>query len=308
MSRDISPPSDKPLISIVIPVYNDAARLRKTLEALQDQTYPSDRYEILVVDNGSTDESPDLVRTCNEATLLHEVENTSSPYSARNRGIEVASGEIIVLLDATCVPARNWIEEGVKCLEEQGADLIGGNVEFSFYGAEPTAGEIYDALTNCQMEESIQQGKAKTANLFIRRSVFDAIGLFPEGIRSGGDVRWTRQATDEGLVLSYCAGAKVYKPARRLRALIKKQWRVAKGKPAIWRQEGREMGLIKLCVLSILPPAFQWVKEKAENRGYLEDRRRILKLWCVRYVINFVMRTGQGYAVLRYSLGSRGGK
>lgn len=298
MSRSTFPPPSWPFVSVIIPVYNDAERLRQTLVALLAQTYPSECYEVIVVDNGSTDASPEVVRSYDGVTLLYENEHRSSPYSARNRGIEVAKGEIIALLDATCVPVREWIAQGVRCLSSKGADLVGGNVEFSFQG-EPTAGELFDSITNIRMRESVQQGKAKTANLFVRRGVFDAMGLFPEGIRSGGDVRWTRRATEEGYVLVFCEGATVRKPARRLWALLKKQWRVAQGQPAIWRQEGREIGLLKIAILAFLPPSISRLKEMIRKRGGPGAENRVVELWLVYYVIRFVMRAGQGFAVMK---------
>lgn len=294
--------SQCPFVSVVIPVYNNAARLQKTLEALGDQTYPPEQYEVIVVDNGSTDGSPDVAASYEGVQLLYEHEHLSSPYSARNRGIEAASGEIIALLDATCVPVEDWLEEGAACLVHEGSDLVGGNVDFAFRGERPTAAEVYDSVTNVQMKESIEQGKAKTANLFTRHDLFEDIGLFPEGIRSGGDVQWTRRAVRKGYSLSYCEGATVYKPARQLSALVKKQWRVGKGKPAIWRQEGRQLGLVKLAILAVLPPGFSWLREKAESRGYIKRKDEVFKLWVVRYVISFVMRSAEFVSTLRFYL------
>lgn len=301
--QHILPLSGPPRVSVVVPVFNDAERLQQTLEALRTQTYPDERHEVIVVDNGSTDGSSEVARAFDEVTLLYELDHLSSPYSARNRGIEAAKGDDIALLDATCVPVREWMAEGVQCLSSKGADLAGGNVEFSFQG-KPTAGELFDSITNIRMRESVQQGKGKTANLFVRREVFDAIGLFPEGVRSGGDVRWTRRATEEGHVLVFCEGATVRKPARRLWALLKKQWRVAQGQPAIWRQEGREIGLLKIAILAFLPPSVSRLKEMVQKRGGPEAERRVVELWLVYYVIRFVMRVGQGTAILRHAFRS----
>src|SRR5690606_14677185 len=150
--------------------------------------------------------------------------------SCRNRGIEIAKGAVIVLLDATCVPTEDWLFNGIKFLQETDADIVGGNVLFDFEG-KMTAGKIYDSLTNIKMKESIEKGIAKTANLFIKRSAFDKVGMFPEGIRSGADVRWTYRATSNGLKLMFCPEAVVMKPARGFKELIKKQWRVGSHQP-----------------------------------------------------------------------------
>jgi len=159
-------------------------------------------------------------------------------------------------------------------------------------------------LTNIRMRESVEKKKAKTANLFVRREVFETIGLFPEGVRSGGDVRWTRRAVDEGYVLCFCQGARVWKAARPLRALLKKQWRVAKGQPAIWKREGRGIGLGKVFLLAFLPFGFAKVKKRAEESDYLEVQGRTAALWGAHCVVNFIMRVGQGYTLLTDDLGS----
>jgi cellulose synthase/poly-beta-1,6-N-acetylglucosamine synthase-like glycosyltransferase len=289
-----------PYVSVVIPVYNDVHHLRETLEALEKQTYPDEKCEVFVVDNGSTDESVEVASSFGDVAVLFEHQHLSSPYSARNRGIEASSGDVITLLDATCVPVKDWMEEGVRCLVNGESDLVGGNVDFAFRGERPTAAEVYDSVTNVQMKESIEQGKAKTANLFIKRDLFMEIGLFPERVRSGGDVQWTRRAVKEGYLLSYCEGATVYKPARQLSSLVKKQWRVGKGKPAIWREERREIGLMKLAILAVLPPGFSWLKEKAENRGYINGKGEVFTLWVVRYIISFVMRSAEFVSTLRH--------
>lgn len=109
-------------------------------------------------------------------------------------------------------------------------------------------------------------------------------------------------------MLVFCEGATVCKPARRLWALIKKQWRVAQGQPAIWRQEGREIGLIKIAILAFLPPSVSRLKEMIRKRGGAEAERRVVEIWLVYYVIRFVMRVGQGAAILKHTFRSRSEK
>jgi len=285
-----------PFVSVVIPVYNDAPRLRQTLEALQKQTYPSDCYEVIVVDNGSTDESVQVARGFSDVEVLIETQHTGSPYSARNRGIEVARGEIIALLDSTCVPVEHWMEKGVECMTAGGADLVGGDVAFSFQG-DPTPGELFDALTNIRMRESVKQGRAKTANLFVRRNVFDGLGLFPERIRSGGDVRWTQRAVTENYVLAFCEEARVHKSARSLLPLLKKQWRVGKAHPKVWREDGREIGLIKVLTLALIPPSRAQLRKTVQESRYPEAEKHLWTLWLVNYLARFITRLGQGYTL-----------
>jgi len=285
-------------VSVVIPVYNDSGRLQKTLASLRTQSYPNECYEVIVVDNGSTDESVEVASSFDEVNVLFEHHHLSSPYSARNRGIEQASGEVIALLDATCVPVEGWLREAVKCFEETGADLLGGDVQFSFQGQEPGPGELYDSLTNVQMKESVAKGEAKTANLFVRREVFEEIGLFTEGIRSGGDVEWTRYATDRGFDLAFCEEATVFKPARGLLSLIRKQWRVGKGKGEIRNHPWPRLQALKLLIIALLPPGFEWLRKKAEDRGHLNGKIDAVELWFVRYIVSITMKCAISYVYI----------
>ncbi|WP_081927513.1 glycosyltransferase [Halobellus rufus] len=226
-----------PFVSIIIPVYNGADRLEKVLEALQRQTYPDEHYEVLIVDNGSTDRTPEVI--ADSPFQGYEETDIQSPYAARNTGIKQSQGNIIALLDATCIPVDNWLEAGIECFDDEMTDLVGGQVTFEL-GDDPTPAEIYDSKGNVQMKQNIRERDvAKTGNLFFKREVIDSIGMFSENVRSGGDVLWTGKATKKGFKLIYCANAEVYYPAKRFQSLVRKQYRVGKGRPKIWKVNGK---------------------------------------------------------------------
>ncbi len=220
-----------PLVSVIIPVRNDAGGVRSCVEVLQRQSYSEDRIEILVVDNGSTDDTWEVISELGVRALRETSARNS--YAARNRGLVESTGEIIAFTDADCVPHERWVHAGVRALLEQGADLAGGRVRFDL-GPRATGAEIWDSVTNMQMADSIRtRGVAKTANLFVRREVVDAIGAFPTAAPSGGDVAWTARATAAGFRLVYAADAEVRHPARRLGALVRKQIRVGVGQASL---------------------------------------------------------------------------
>ncbi|SKB70619.1 Glycosyltransferase, GT2 family [Parapedobacter luteus] len=257
-------------VSIIIPVYNDEKYLISTLAAISPQINDKKHIEIIIVDNGSSDTFQWLEQS-EQIKLLREKTNLNSPYSCRNRGIEIAKGDIIVLLDATCCPQNDWLEKGLNYLDTTKADIVGGNVLFDFAG-KVTGAKLYDAMTNIKMEESIKKGVAKTANLFIKKSVFDKIGLFPEGIRSGADVRWTYKATSNGLKLVFCHDAIVYKPARGFKELLKKQWRVGLHQPLIWHELGKRKSKIGM-VARLLTPVNPVVIKKNMDKRFGDEAR-----------------------------------
>ncbi|TVQ80523.1 MAG: glycosyltransferase [Bradymonadales bacterium] len=221
-------------LSVVIPFCDDLQSLDRSLDAVLAESKRFGSTEVILVDNGSKLDYQSLTHR-HEVRIITELEKLNSPYSARNRGIEVSKGGIIVLLDATCIPRPGWLAAGVSALDEKSADIVGGEVRFDINEESSTA-EIYDALVNIRMKESIMTRQvAKTANLFIRRKVFEAIGLFAEGVRSGEDVGWTSRAVEYGFRLEFSSEAVVVKAPRRLREVLRKQWRVATWQPRIRR-------------------------------------------------------------------------
>lgn len=291
-------------VSIVIPVCNDAEAVKKTLKVLTDQSQESVLHEIIVVDNGSSDASMETVELFPEVVLIKEHTHLGSPYSARNRGIERSKGNIIVLLDATCTPEPNWMMNGVNCLMSSDAGIIGGNVLFNFEGR-VTAGKVYDSLTNIRMKESIfQRNVAKTANLFIRREVFDKVGLFPEGIRSGADVRWTRLATRNGVKLLYCEGAVVQKKARTFFELLDKQWRVGAHQPLIWAEEGKKVRVVDGIRKFIIPTSGKHLKILLKSHPNKDLIRLFPKLWIMEQVFRMEMAVANIYGIFKFKIKS----
>ena len=93
---------------VVIPVYNGEKTLKTCLTALEKQTIRRDEYEIIVVDDGSTDSSGELAKAGADEYFYQE---NQGPASARNLGAQKANGDIILFTDSDCEPTENWIEE-----------------------------------------------------------------------------------------------------------------------------------------------------------------------------------------------------
>lgn len=205
-----------PLVSVIVPVFNDAGRLRSCLLALAAQSYPRDRFEVIVVDNGSTDGPEAVIALFPFADLI--AEPGAGSYAARNRGIDAARGNVIAFTDSDCIPAPTWIEAGVAALTaEANCGMVGGAIEL-FYACPPrlTDVEQYEAVFAFPQQMYVTQSHyAATANLFTWRRVFDQVGRFQAGLRSGGDREWGNRLYAQGLAQKFSPAAVVYHPARR---------------------------------------------------------------------------------------------
>jgi len=280
--------------SILIPVLNDAEELETVLAGLALQTVDSSRFEVIVIDNGSDDHTRQVVDSFDGVRYLQEIDYLESPYSSRNRGIEASNGDIIVLLDSTCKPERDWLEKGLHCMKEQKADIVSSSVKFDFRG-DVTAGKVYDS-NNMSSEFSVnEKGVAKTASLFVRRELFDRVGFFPEGVRSGADVRWVSAATAAGYKLVFCNESVAWKKARTWLESIKKQWRVGKGQPAIWREKKESVNLIKKMARHLLPYHPRRVTKLASGKGVKVSKPVKVRLYFFTYFIRILMAAANIY-------------
>jgi glycosyltransferase involved in cell wall biosynthesis len=284
-------------VSVIVPVLDGSAHVERCLAALQVQSHPAAWLEVIVVDNGSRDDTRRRVRQ-HRVTLLVE-SGRRSPYAARNAGIRAASGEVLAFTDSDCVPAKDWVERGLAALEREGADLVAGHVRFGF-GGTPSAAQLMDAITNLDQQGSVAaRGVAKTGNLFVKRRVFDELGPFDSRRRSGGDVEFTARATGAGFCLVYAGDAVGEKPARRVFALARKQYRVGRGQVASAHGRGARRAVALREILARFRPARpRVVRESLARRGPAGSEARTWAVWATSWLINVIHGLGMLHAWL----------
>ena len=184
-------------VSIIIPVLNGAEVIAGCLEAVLAQDLPRTAYEVLVIDNGSTDATPAVVRRY-PVRLLHE--SFRSPYAARNTGVRHARGTLLAFTDDDCRPAPTWLRAAVTA-RAAGAQVLAGQVVHTIENAR-NPWECHSALFFLRQADYVAQGWAATANLCIPRALFEQVGPF-HLVRSGGDKEWGLRATAQGIRLTY---------------------------------------------------------------------------------------------------------
>ena len=219
-----------PFVSVVVPVLDGEQTISACLTALSNGDYPPDRREILVVDNGSTDRTADIVRSF-PVTYLRETRR--GPAAARNHGIEVSRGEIIAFTDADCLPTTGWLGGLVAGFQNEEVGGVAGEI-LPFPARTPA--ERYAArIRHLSPERYLQRPIfpfAVTANLAFRREVFEAVGLFDPASPRGGESTdfCTRFFRGTGLLLELAPRAVVFHRHRATTAdFLRQQWGYGRG-------------------------------------------------------------------------------
>ena len=204
-----------PTVSVIVPHLNQPAFLENCLSSLDAQTLPRDRFEVIVIDNGSTQLPVDLVAKHPGVRLVQEME--PGPGPARNRGVQEASGNIFAFVDADCRAHPDWLRAGVTKIEASAPHtILGGDVQIWRDDKEQfSATEAYESIFAYRFKLYIEQrGFSGTGNLMAWRADFDKVGPFA-GINVAEDIDWGRRAVQAGCKFVYAPEMIVYHPARK---------------------------------------------------------------------------------------------
>jgi GT2 family glycosyltransferase len=204
------------IASVIIPCYGAVDQVRHCLEGVFRQTCGRDQLEIIIVNNGDPSDYATLEAEFPFVVWLHEAKPGS--YAARNTGLKRATTETIAFTDSDCEVSEGWIEEGLKALDTSTAAIAAGDTRYS--GPTGRRLNVWESLEEVFFMQHRQRflveklGVAACANLFVRRSAFDQVGLFDTDLMSFGDGDWVRRAVRQGAKLIFAAEAVVYHPRR----------------------------------------------------------------------------------------------
>lgn len=221
-----------PFISVIIPVYNDPVGLKDTLHSIVLQEYQGD-FEVIVADNGSTDNTLDVVDKYRDdyPELIKVVieDSLQSSYAARNKGLEVARGSIIAFIDADMSVEKDWLSRISDSLENNNADYLGCGVEI--HSDDDSIFALYNKIEGFPVEEYINNRHfAPTCCLIVRKSVFDHLGAFDPNLISSGDYEFGNRVYNAGYKLDYDSKIVMKHPARTtFKQIIKKSFRIGRG-------------------------------------------------------------------------------
>lgn len=172
----------QPLVSFVIPVRNDAARLRRCLSSITRNDYPRELIEIIVVDNGSTDESARVAREHNAIVMQSA---STSVAELRNRGARAALGAIIAFADSDHEIDSRWVRTAVDVLSSPAVAATGAP-----YLPDPNCNWVqrqYDGL-RARTDRAEEVTWLGSGNFAVKRSAFDRVGGFDASLTACEDV------------------------------------------------------------------------------------------------------------------------
>lgn len=204
--------SDARRVSVVLPARNEAAGIGRVLDAVRDATPAGWSVELIVVDDGSADETA-AVAEAHGARVLRRGDSPGNPAAARNLGARAATGDPIVFLDADCTPAGGWLE-ALLAAHAGGAEIAGGSLDMP-PGLDSSARCDYYAscyhLHPRRGEERVPS--SSPANLSVRRALFTRTGGFTETLPVADgheELGWQADAARRGAAIRFVPHARVF--------------------------------------------------------------------------------------------------
>lgn len=186
-------------VSIIIPVYNAEKTIERCLRAVFELNYPKDRLEVIVVDDGSVDRTPRIIKSLsNKVKIVHKKRGGAA--SAQNVGIKNSFGEIILVVDSDAYITKEFLKTVVREFEDPQVGIAGG-----FLKPAPTR-SFWAKMSGYESEERAFRKRSSkyvhhmtTTCTAYRRKMFEEIGYFDEFFKEGGyDTEFSKRAIKAG--------------------------------------------------------------------------------------------------------------
>ncbi|NOX88743.1 MAG: glycosyltransferase [Calditrichaeota bacterium] len=226
--------------SVIIPSYNRADEIKELLTSLARLQFPSERFEVIVADDGSTDETESIVKEARENysfELKYFVQKNQGPGAARNLGMKNAAGDFFIFIDSDVTVPQNWLTNIDKALHEQNGDAFGGPDTYR-KDFPPLLKAINYSMTSFLTTGGLRGKKGKklarfyprSFNMGLSRALWEKIGGF-SSLRHGQDIEFSNRIINSGAKVVFVHDAPVYHKRRtNLRRFFKQvfNWGVAR--------------------------------------------------------------------------------
>lgn len=277
-------------VSIIVSAKNESEHILKCLNSILSQTYPTNLYEILVIDNGSSDNTVELVRSIpKDVNITIYVHTGSTISSVRNYGASLASGNVLGFIDGDCTAPSQWLSTGLELLT---SDPRIGCVGFA--GAEPDGTATWVEKTWSSINRRTRfEGTHKVQwlssfNLLMWRKVFDAVNGFNESLVTCEDVDiGYRISETHDLIMSDKIKVSHHGEPKTLRHFfLKELWRGTSNLKSFWltghkKRELLNVGVPLVYVLLLISNPIIYILYYIYKYDYIKN----LFLWNFMYIL-----------------------
>jgi GT2 family glycosyltransferase len=229
---------------VVVPTSGRADYLEVALASLAAQDIDRDAYEVIVIDDGSTDRTPSVIEAAGARSVTRDT--PAGPNAARNTGVGMAAADLVAMVDDDVWAPPGWLRalvDGAQRHPQAGA--LGGPIRARLEGPAPrSCGRELPPITSLDLGPEDRPAELVwSANMAIRRAAFDQVGPFDERFSTGGDEEdWLRRLRVLGGEVVYVAAAGLdHRRAgddARLRSLMRSAYRRGRNMRAYDRMRG----------------------------------------------------------------------
>lgn len=265
---------DPPFVSIIVAVYNRAHEIGPCLRSLMDLDYPASKREVIVVDDGSEDETAAVAAQYDVKLIVGDKNRGQS--AARNMGVAAGRGDLAAFTDSDCIADPAWLRELVPYFADSRNVLVGGYVASYF---SQTRLDRYEEVKSplCMGERTVVGYGADsdfyvpTCNVLVRKDAYELVGGLNEDQRVGEDVDLCWRLKEHGFRLVYVPKGRVrHKHRNRFLQTFTRRFDYGTSEPLLHRMHPKAgkrypwnsatMAIVGLCVLGLLfgtfvPPA-----------------------------------------------------
>jgi succinoglycan biosynthesis protein ExoA len=239
---------DIPFISVIVPVRNEALHIAHTIERLFEQDYPRDRFEVLIADGRSTDDTRTIVTALTHRFANLRLLDNPRRWSSAGRNVAAlaARGDIVLLIDGHCqIDNLRYFADLADAFSRTGCDCVGRPQPLDIVGATPLQRAIAAARSSplghhpASHIYSDREGFVPPQSVAVayRREVFDRIGYFDESFDACEDVEFNHRADRAGLTCYFTPRVGVkYVPRNSLQRLYQQMIRYGRGRVRLLRK------------------------------------------------------------------------
>lgn len=230
-----------PFFSIIIPSFNRKQEISELLYSLNSQTLSNEHFEIIVVDDGSTDGTEDWIENFQDQNVIPLKlikQDHQGPGAARNTGMDEAEGDVFVFIDSDCIAPSNWLQTIKNTFDQDPVIEAFGGRDDAHKSFSPLLKAINYSMTSFLTTGGMRGGKKKrlakfyprSFNMGLRKELYKKIGGFG-GLRHGQDIEFSNRIITSGAKVAYIHDAVVFHKRRTSLSKFFKQvfnWGVAR--------------------------------------------------------------------------------